>query len=284
MKLENKVAIVTGGGSGIGLGIVLCLAREGADVAIVDISIKNANKGVNEVKKLGRKALAVTANVTDAKQVADAVQKTIDTLGGLDILVNNAGGESRVYYEKPGEEYDEIKEWDDTVELNLRATMLMCRAVAPHFIKQKSGKIVNIASIAGRPLSNIGSAPEKRRGKGLEFDPLTSYGVAKAGVIKFSRTIALQLAEFNINVNCICPGTLYTPLYERSVPRRIAANPEAEGMTPREYFDNYIAPTVPLKREQTPEDIGNAVVFLTSEDSRNITGQTINVDGGMLPS
>ncbi len=284
MKLENKVAIVTGGGAGIGLGITLCLAREGADVVIVDINEVNANKAADEVKKLGRKGLPVIANVTDEKQVADAVQKTIDTFGRLDILVNNAGGESRVYYEKPDEKYDEIKEWDDTVELNLRATMLMCRAVAPYFIEQKNGKIVNIASIAGRPSSNIGSAPERRRGKGLEFDPLTSYGVAKAGVIKFSRTIALQLAEFNINVNCICPGVLYTSLYERSVPRRIDANPEAEGMTPREYFDNYLSPMVPLKREQTPEDIGNAVVFLTSEDSRNITGQTLNVDGGINPS
>jgi len=284
MKLENKVAIVTGGGVGIGLGIVLCLAREGTEVAIVDISEENANKAADEVKNLGRKALSVTGNVTDVNQVANAVQKTIDTFGRLDILVNNAGGESRVYYEKPGEEYDEIREWDDTVELNLRATMLMCRAVAPYFIKQKSGKIVNIASVAGRPSQGAGRSLDRTSGKGLEFNPITSYGVAKAGVIKFSRTIALQLAGHNINVNCICPGVLYTPMYERSVPWRMAANPEARGMTPREYFDNFFAPMVPLKREQTPEDIGNAVVFLTSEEARNITGQTLNVDGGMYPS
>ncbi|MFC1901171.1 SDR family NAD(P)-dependent oxidoreductase [Chloroflexota bacterium] len=284
MKLENKVAIVSGGGAGIGLGITLCLAREGADVAVVDINKENASKASDEVKKLGRKSLAITADVTDNKQVADAVQKTIDTFGRLDILVNNAGGESKVYYEEPGKPYLEEKEWDDTIELNLRTTMLMCRAVASHFIKQKSGKIVNIASIAGRPSPGTGRLSGITSAEGLEFNPITSYGVAKAGVIKFTRTVALQLAGHNINVNCICPGVLYTPMYERSVPWRTEANPDAKGMTPREYFDNYIAPIVPLKREQTPEDIGNAVAFLASEDSRNITGQTINIDGGMYPS
>ncbi len=284
MKLENKVAIVSGGGAGIGLGIVLCLAGEGADVVILDINKDNVTKTVNEVKKLGRKSLAITADVTDSKQVVNAVKKTLDTFGRLDILVNNAGGEARVYNEKSGQPYLEEKEWDDTIELNLRATMLMCRAAAPHFVKQKSGKIVNIASIGGRPSPGTGRATAGMRGSGTEFSPMMSYGVAKAGVIQFSRLIALQLAEFNINVNCICPGVLYTPMYERSVPRRIEANPEARGMTPRQYFDNYIAPMVPLKREQTAEDIGRAVAFLVSEDARNITGQTLNVDGGMYPS
>ncbi|MFC1920178.1 SDR family NAD(P)-dependent oxidoreductase [Chloroflexota bacterium] len=283
MKLENKVAIVSGGGAGIGLGITLCLAGEGADVVIVDINNTTAETAADEVKKLGRSSLAIAADATDEKQVAEIVRKTLETFGRLDILVNNVGGEARVYNEKPGQPYSEEKEWDDTIELNLRTTMLMCHAVAPHFVEQKSGKIVNIASIGGRPSSGINRAPAGMRGSGTEFSPMMSYGVAKAGVIQFSRLMALQLAEFNINVNCICPGVLYTPMYERSVPRRIAANPEAEGMTPREYFDNYIAPLVPLKREQTPEDIGNAVLFLVSEDSRNITGQALNVDGGMYP-
>jgi len=159
----------------------------------------------------------------------------------------------------------------------------MSRAVAPLFIQQKSGKIVNIASIGGRAPSGGARTGSGMMPDGRLFSPMMSYGVAKAGAIQFTRILALQLAEFNVNVNCICPGVLYTPLYERSVPRRLQASPEAAGMSAREYFDKYVVSRVPLGREQTPEDIGRAVVFLTSEDARNITGQSINVDGGMVP-
>ncbi len=283
MKLEGKVAIVSGGAVGIGLGITLCLAEEGADVAIVDINKETAASAAEKVKKLGRKSLVVIADVTDSKQVNRAVQETLDAFGKIDIFVNNTGGESRFYNEKEGQPYLEEEEWDDTIRLNLKSTMLMCRAIAPHFVEQRSGKIVNISSIGGRPPSGIRLRTPGTGGDGASFSPMTSYGVAKAGVIQFTMVLALQLAEYNVNVNCICPGVLYTPLYERSVPRRIQANPEAKGMTPREYFDNYLSPMVPLKREQTPEDIGRAVVFLVSEDARNITGQSINVDGGMVP-
>jgi meso-butanediol dehydrogenase/(S,S)-butanediol dehydrogenase/diacetyl reductase len=284
MKLEGKTAIVSGGGAGIGRGIVFCLAEEGADVAIVDIDEETAAAVADEVKKLGRKSSVIIADVTDSKQVSRAVQETLDGFGKIDILVNNTGGESRFYYEKEGQPYLEEKEWDDTVKLNLKTTMLMCRAVSPHFVEQKSGKIVNISSIGGRAPAGVRVRSAGTGGSGASFSPMTSYAAAKAGVIQFTRVLALQLAEYNINVNCICPGVLYTPLYERSVPRRIQATPEAKGMTPREYFDAYLAPMVPLKREQTPEDIGRAVVFLVSEDARNITGQSINVDGGMVPN
>jgi NAD(P)-dependent dehydrogenase (short-subunit alcohol dehydrogenase family) len=284
MKLEGKVAIVTGGGAGIGQGISYCLAEEGADIAVIDISPENAGKAADEVKKTGRRALAITANATDSNQAEEAMKKALDTYGKVDILVNNVGGESRYYYETPGEGYSEEKEWDDTIQLNLKATMIMSHAVAPLFIEQKSGKIVNISSIGGRAMSGGGAASGKgMSGKEAAFSPMMSYGVAKAGVIQFSRLLAVQLAPYNVNVNCICPGVLYTPLYERSVPRRIAATPGSEGLTPREYFDKYVISGVPLGREQTPEDIGRAVVFLVSEDSRNITGQSINVDGGMVP-
>ncbi len=284
MKLEGKVAVVTGGGAGIGAGIAECLAEEGADVAIIDINAQNARGIATKVKSMGRKSLAVAANATNSKQAAGAIQKVLDKFGKIDILVNNVGGESRFYYETPGKQYSEEEEFDDTVRLNLKATVIMSRAVAPLFMKQRSGKIVNIASIAGRAPSGGGA----RMGEGLTpegrlFSPMTGYGVAKAGAIQFTRMLALQLAEFNVNVNCICPGVLYTPLYERSLPRRLVATPEAAGMSAREYFDKYVVSRVPMGREQTPEDIGRAVVFLTSEDSKNITGQSINVDGGMVP-
>jgi NAD(P)-dependent dehydrogenase (short-subunit alcohol dehydrogenase family) len=283
LKLEGKVAIVTGGGAGIGQGISRCLAREGADIAIIDLHRENAEKVAGEVRGSGRNAVAIVADVTDSEQGNQAVQKTLSTFGKIDILVNNAGGESRFYQEKPGEPYLEEKEWDDTIRLNLKTTMIMSRGVMPHLIEQKNGKIVNISSIGGRPPSGGGRTSAGMSGKGSEYSPMMSYGVAKAGVIQFTMSLALQLAEFNINVNCICPGVLYTPLYERSAPRRIEATPGAEGMTPRQFFDKYVVSRIPLQREQTPEDIGRAVVFLASEDARNITGQSLNVDGGMVP-
>ena len=282
MKLEAKVAAVTGGGAGIGEGIVKCLAEEGADVAVIDISKENAEKVSADVKAMGRRSTAIIANVTEKDQADNALQQILDTFGRIDVLVNNVGGESKFYYEEPGEDYSEEKEWDDTIRLNLRATMLMTRAIAPLFVKQKSGKIVNISSIGGRPMAG-GPPPGGMSGSEAMLSPMTSYGVAKAGVIQFSRLMALQLAPYNINVNCICPGVLYTPLYERSAPRRIQSTPGAEGLSYQEYFDKYVASRVPLGRGQTPEDIGRAVVFLSSEEARNITGQSINVDGGLTP-
>lgn len=283
MKLKDKIALVSGGGTGIGEGIARCLAEEGASIAVVDIHRVNAERVAEAVHRLGRKAGAFVADVTDGDSVEQVVKEVIETFGKMDILVNNVGGEGRYYNETPGETYLEEKEWDDTVRLNLKSTMLMCRAVMPHLIRQKSGKIVNISSIGGRPPSGRGTSLGGMRGIGAEISPMMSYGISKAGVIQFSMTLSLQLAPHNINVNCVCPGVLYTPLYERSVPRRIAATPGSEGMSPREFFDKYVVSGVPLGREQTPEDIGRAVCFFASEEARNITGQTLNVDGGMAP-
>lgn len=283
MKFTGKVAVVTGGGAGIGQGICRCLAEEGADIAVVDVNQKNTEQIVGEINGLGRKSAAFIADVTENQAVNQVVADILGSFGQIDILVNNVGGEARFYQEKPGEPYLEEKEWDDTVRLNLKTAMLMSRAVMPHLIRQRSGKIVNIASVGGRPPSGRGASFSGMRGNGEEYSPMMSYGVSKAGLIQFTMTLALQLAEFDINVNCVCPGILYTPLYERSAPRRIQATPGAEGMTARQYFDTYVVSQVPLRREQTPEDIGRAVVFFASEDTRNITGQTLNVDGGMVP-
>ena len=283
MKLEGKIAAVTGGGAGIGEGIVKCLAEEGADVAVIDISKDNAEKVSGDVKAMGRRSMAIIANVTEEDQADYVLKQILDTFGRIDILVNNVGGESKYYFEEPGVDYSEEKEWDDTIRLNLRATMLMTRAVAPLFVTQKSGKVVNISSIGGRPMAGGPPPGGGMSGREATLSPMTSYGVAKAGVIQFSRLMALQLAPYNVNVNCICPGVLYTPLYERSAPRRIQSTPGAEGLSYREYFDKYVASRVPLGREQTPEDIGRAVVFLSSGEARNITGQSINVDGGLTP-
>jgi len=270
MKLKGKVAIVTGGGVGIGRGIVHCLAKEGADVAIVDINGGNARKVADEVKALGRKSLAVEADLTDSKKIAQVVQEIITTFSEIDILVNNVGGTGKTLLARTSLGFVDQKEaeWDESYELNLKTQVLMCRAVAPYFIKQKSGKIVNVASVAG-----IGPTPQ-----------LMAYAAAKAANISFTKSLAMKLAGNNINVNCICPGIVYTLLWEKLAAQFTRLVPEAKGMTPKEYFDNFLVPRVPLKRGQTVEDIGHAVVFLVSEEARNITGQTLTVDGGMVKS
>lgn len=267
MKLEGNVAIVTGGGQGIGEGIVRCLAEEGADIAIIDINGDNARKVADRVKSSGRKALAIEADITDNDRVVKAVQDILDFFGRIDILVNNVGG-----YPMGGLEtatgmriIDRTEaEWDGCYELNLKTQVLMCRAVVPHLVEQKSGKIVNISSIGGRQPSG----------------QLICYATAKAGVIYYTKTLARELARDNINVNCICPGVLYTPLWEKGATAFAQLRPETQGMSPREFFDKFIAAPVPLGRAQTPEDIGRAVVFFASDDAKNITGQTLNVDGG----
>ena len=268
MKLEGKVAIVNGGGQGIGRGIVLCLAEEGADVAVLDINKDTANKVAGEVKALGRKSLAVVADAIDSKQVDQAVQNVLDTFGKIDILVNNVGGLGKTTWARNSLAFVDQQEveWDEHFALILKTHVLMSRAVVPHFLKQKSGKIVNISSIGGK----------------MPSPPLMVYGAAKASVIHFTKSLAMELAEQNINVNCVCPGIIWTPLWERGTAQFIRLIPEAKGMKPREYFDKVLVPPIPQKREQTPEDMGRAVVFLVSEDAKNITGQSLNVDGGMV--
>lgn len=274
MKLEGKVAIVTGAGRGIGRGIALCLAEEGADVAVNSLHEETAKKVAAEIEGLGRKSLTIVADVTESEKVVWVVEETISTFGKIDILVNNVGGAAKKKEVGTGF-LDPIEaEWDGSYEQNLRSAVLMCRAVIPHFIKQKSGKIVNISSIAGRygfPHTHVNA----------------SYGTMKAGVIRFSQSLACELGEHNINVNCVCPGVVYTDAFERGASRRIETRPEWKGLTPREWFLGMaegrfpeLGPVMPLRREQTPEDMGRAVVFLVSEDARNITGQALNVDGG----
>ena len=264
MRVKDKIAIVTGGGRGLGRGSVLCLAREGADIAIIDIDIDSASKTADEIKSLGRKALTIKADVTDSNQIANAVQEVLDSFGRIDILVNNAGGYPTELMEGTAAIIDRSEEeWDKNYELNLKSQVLMCRAVIPHLVKQKSGKIINIASASARTASMM----------------LVCYATAKAGVVHYTRLLARELAGDNINVNCVCPGIIYTPLWEKAA-AKLTEVLQIKDMTPREFFEKTLIPGVPLGREQTPEDIGNAVLFLASDEARNITGHTLDVDGG----
>jgi meso-butanediol dehydrogenase / (S,S)-butanediol dehydrogenase / diacetyl reductase len=263
MRLAGKVAVVTGGGAGIGRGIVLCMAKEGADIAIPDIQDTNAQAVAKEVVAMGRKAISMRCDVTRGTEVAATVERIRKEMGRIDILVNNAGMAS-----PPGMPFTNNSEedWDKTYAVNLKSVFLTCKAVAPYFIERRAGRIINIASIAG-PLAALTMPP---------------YSVAKGGVITFTRVIAKELAPHGVTVNAICPGVLWTAFWEKLAQHIADTNPAFKGMTARQVFDKRVGDVIPMKREQTPEDIGWAAVFLASDEARNITGQALNVDGGSV--
>lgn len=274
MRLEDKVAIVTGAGKGIGQGIAHCLAREGADVVINSFHDETAAKVADEVKALGRKAGSIAADVTEKEGADRVVQYTLDTFGKVDILVNNFGAHTEAFFDGSAPTFvdQKIDQWDDDYQFNLRSQVLVALAAVPHFIEQGGGKIVNISSVVGKfPL------PSQMR-----------YGSMKAGSIYFTRTLAVELGKHNINVNCVCPGGIYSGMMERGLQKAIDSNPEHKGMTPREFYEKFVQPNAaknspgPIKRELTAEDVGHAVVFFASEESQNITGQTLMVDCGMV--
>lgn len=279
MKLDGKVAVVTGAGQGIGRGIALCLAEEKADVAVIDLNAETARQVAKEIEDTGRRALAIGADATAKDEVEKSIATVLETFGKIDILVTNVGGHGRTSWNRSSPLFTDqkIEEWDEDYQLVFRSHVLACHAVAPHFIERRYGKIVMISSVAGK----------------LPNPANMTYGTNKNGVVFFTKALSRELAKYNINVNCVCPGIIYTPNWERLAEQHIrfaaqarkksgAAGPsEVEQMTPREYFEKRMIANVPLGREQTSEDIGRAVVFLVSEDAKNITGQDLNVCGGM---
>lgn len=260
MKLTDKVAIVTGGGDGIGRGIVLCLAEEGADVAVIDINPTTANKVVEEIEAMGRRGLAIVADATSKEAITKAVEEIVATFGKIDILVNNVGGTDA----DVSVVAHDVDTWDGFYRLTLKAHVIACQAVMPHLVRQQSGKIVNISSEAAW----------------IPSPALMAYSAMKSGVVSLTRSLARQAAADNINVNCICPGVIWTTMWERIATSLVELNPRFKGMSPREFFDKNVVASRPFAREETPEDIGHAVVFFASEDARNITGQSLNVNGG----
>src|SRR5437762_5451029 len=263
MRLAGKVAVVTGGGSGIGRGIVLALAQEGADIAIPDIQVINADKVAVEVKALGRKALAMKTDVTSSADVKAMVDRVRDVFGKIDVVVNNAGMAA-----PPGMPFmnNTEEDWDRAFAVNTKSVFLVCKAVTPYFLERKAGRIINIASIAG-PLAAV---------------TMPAYSVAKQGVITFTRVVAKELAQHRVTVNAICPGVLWTDFWQKLAAHLAETNPAFKGMTARQVFEKRVADIVPMKAEQHPEDIGAAAVFLASDEARYITGQALMVDGGCV--
>ena len=258
-RLNGKVALVTGSARGIGRGIATELAKEGADIIVADVLIDVASQTAEELQSSHDvRVLALEMDVTSEDSISSNVTNAIAEMGQIDILVNNAG--------VPPDNFgvDETEEdWDRCYEVNLKGIWKVTSAVAPHFKERGGGKIVNIASIAGR----IGGG-------------MASYSASKAGAISITQSQAAELGRFNINVNAICPGLLWTDLW-RQIEGMFAGDHTEEVVDRRERFEAVIAANMPLAREQKPADIGKAAVFFASDDSNNITGQSLNVDGGM---
>ncbi len=268
MKLQGKVALVTGGGRGIGQGIVLAMAQEGADVAVVDTDVldspynqyrsrevagyQHALKVAEEIRGLGRRAVALQADVTKWGQVQSMVEKTVAELGKIDILVNNAG----VIHVSPVEEFPE-EAWDLTLGVNAKGMFLCSKAVIPHMKRNGGGKIINVASIAGKN----------------GFATLAAYTASKFAAVGFTNALAKELVRDNITVNAICPGIVWTQMW-----RVLAELWKRPDETIEESWKRNLDTIIPQGRDQTPADMGALAVYFATND--NVTGQAVNVDGG----
>ncbi|HJP37370.1 MAG TPA: SDR family NAD(P)-dependent oxidoreductase [Gammaproteobacteria bacterium] len=268
MRLEDNVAIVTGGGGGLGEGISLCLAREGARVVVSDANLDRANAVAEKVRQTGSEAIANQADVRSADDCGQMVEAARAAFGRIDTIVCNAGvdGLPTTAPETPPLIENVLEaDWDLVMDVNLKGVFLSCRAVVPYFKEQGSGRIINISSVAGR--------------QGVEFLP--AYAASKAGVISLTQSIALQLAPYHVNVNCICPGIIWTPMWERLAEYMTRTNPALDGASPEDAYDAVVKQMIPFGNPQTAEDIGNTAVFLASDEAKEITAQALNVCGGI---
>jgi 3-oxoacyl-[acyl-carrier protein] reductase len=248
MKLAGKVALVTGGSRGIGKQIALELAAQGAKVVVnYSGSEQKANEVVESIRTSGQEAIAIQADISDQDAVKALIEETVKTFGTLDILVNNAGiTRDNLLIRMKNDE------WDDVINTNLKGVFLCIKAAARPMMKQRSGKIINIASIVGVS-GNAGQA---------------NYVAAKAGVIGLTKTAAKELASRNIHVNAVAPGFISTDMTDE-LPEEVKAE---------------MLKQIPLARFGAPSDVAKMVAFLASEDSAYMTGQTLHIDGGMVMS
>ena len=244
-ELTDQNAIVTGAGGGIGRELSLALAEMGADVALVDTNRNNMEKVAEELRGYGRNVIICETDVTKAPEVEEMVSKVLKELGGIDILVNCAG----IARSTPAEEMSE-EDWDRVIDVNLKAIFLCCKAVAPHMIARRKGKIINIASMS----AHIVNRPQ----------PQVAYNASKAGVIMLTKSLAAEWAKYNINVNSLSPGYMLTPLTKKRGP---------------EYHEKWKSLT-PMERLGDPSELKGAVVYLASRASTFMTGNELIIDGG----
>ncbi len=255
MLLKDRVAIITGGGSGIGRGVAERFTREGAKLALFDIAQDSLNQTEATLRAEGADVLTVRADVSDSNDVARAFTETLSHFGRLDILVNNAGIGNPP---KTIVEMDD-KGWDRTIAVNLRSVFLCSRAAARQMIAQgDGGRIISVASQAGK----------------TGYARLTPYCASKAGIILFTQAFAKEVASQGILVNCVCPGTIDTPLLRGGIEEATG------GAIPFEEAVKMALPTIPLGRVGYPADVARLITFLASDEADYMTGQAINVSGG----
>ena len=271
-QLGGKSALVTGGGRGIGRGISMILASRGAEVCVSDIDADSAEQVATEINEGGGNAFAAGGNVTDIDSISEVAQNAVDTFGKLDICVPNAGVIGGPGFISRRDYIDD--DWDMTWGVNVRGVVNTADAVSDHMIERRYGKIVIIASHGGREPRGV---PDE--GRGSAQGP---YMVSKAAAIQWTHWLAMNLGRYNINVNAVCPGRLWTPMWQAIAENHKTLNPDLAHMSIREIFEMQIKGTMPLGREQTPEDVGKAVAFLASDDASEITGQALNVNGGAI--
>jgi 2-hydroxycyclohexanecarboxyl-CoA dehydrogenase len=248
VRLAKRVAIVTGAASGLGRAIAEGLAREGARVGVLDVNEPGAQATVEAIRSAGGEGLALRVDVTARAEIDAAVAEVLRRWSAIHVLVNNAGWDRPIPFLETDEPF-----WDRILALNLKAHFHMAQAVLPHMIRQGGGKLVAIASDAGR----VGSTGE------------AVYSAAKGGVIAFTKTLAREMARHRINVNCVCPGPSETPLFQ------------SEFSGPRPGLADALKKAIPWGRLGTPADVVGAVVFLASDEAEFITGQTLSVSGGL---
>jgi len=254
--LNGKIALVTGGGRGIGEASAIALAEAGADVVVCSRTATEINSVVEQIRSLGRKALAVTCDVTDAAEVGRMADEVNDHFGAVNILVNNAGlGRSHRFADHP----DEL--WDQMLAINLTSVYRVTRAFVPKMIEQRQGRIINIASTA----SKVGSKY------------IAAYVAAKHGVLGLTRALAAELVSYNITVNAICPGYVNTPMTDDNVANIVAKTgmPEADARKALEKLS-------PQNRIIESEEVAAMVVMLASDIAQGVNGQAINIDGGAV--
>lgn len=250
LELKNRVAIITGARRGMGKTHALKLAEAGAKVVVSDISLEDCQRVVSEIEKAGGEAIAIKCDVTKKEEVDEMIKKTIEKFGKIDILVNNAG----IAEFKPFLELSE-KDWNKTLDINLKGYFLSAQAAAKEMVKQKKGVIINIASVA---MGQIG----------IGFPNIVHYCASKGGIVGMTEAMALELAPYNIRVNAISPGLIETPMIDP-----IKEDPKTmEALLAR----------IPLQRAGKPEEVSNLVLFLASDKSSYMTGSTVVIDGGWL--
>jgi NAD(P)-dependent dehydrogenase (short-subunit alcohol dehydrogenase family) len=248
MRLENKIAIITGGGDGIGQAAALLFAREGASVVIADIDPKRGNKTVDMIKAENNESMFVEVDIAKEDSVKNMIKEVIDAYGKIDILVNSAA----IFVEATVLNTS-VEDWDNIMAVNLRGMFLCCKYVIPEMIKAGGGSIVNIGSEAGI----------------TGFKNQTAYDTSKGGVVNMTRCLALDFAGQNIRANCVCPGTTETPMVKKAI--EIAPDPAKA----RRSFE-----ARPLLRLGRPEEIAAGILYLASDESPYATGAILSIDGG----